>query len=454
MGLSAPSGFTGLFFLYFTGVGGNYAVKHPLLGGLMFNRTLLAALLAATSSAWANGAVVEVSGRTGGRVAPLQEGVIRLVSEDLRLQVLDLLSYRVSADYTLSNPGPPKRLDYGVPVDIEEQRLEPGPKAPAPLAELRAAALKFSRGVRITLAGKSVGCRWVPDEKPRNKDAVVSGWCVTALTIPQGDAVHLGLTYDAELSATDTLAFPVTRSPRVLKYPLAPASTWAGSTTHLRISVLPGPYAQWRPPTEMAKHVSGAWRWELAEADLKALGSLELSFTDPWTEALLAGPPVTMTASSTLPPEGPVNYDADLAADGHAETAWCVGAKEHPVGEWLELRADRPHFMHCFARELWLQPGYAKSEKLYLGNGRAKRLKLAACGTGEPLAEVDVDLTRPMKEGVTLDLPEAAQLNLRYYSDRPDRDCLRVELLEVAPGKASADTCVSELKLQFECLEF
>jgi hypothetical protein len=120
----------------------------------------------------------------------------------------------------------------------------------------------------------------------------------------------------------------------------------------------------------------------------------------------VAGVPARVWASSTLPPQGPVTYDAANAFDGDRTTAWVEGVdgpgdalstaspsgasprteswsrflfgspEDIDGGEHLTLRFDRP----VRVSGITVVPGYTKSTSAFADNGAPRRLILSTDG--------------------------------------------------------------------------
>lgn len=119
------------------------------LAVLAFALTLL------STAAWPNGGPVAWNGPAGlGDGGPRDAASVRLIREDLSLKVgEDPDVYDVEARYTLSNPGAPVAVRYGVPLTWSD----PGEGTP------EAEALQKAAGsVHVELAGASVPCALEP----------------------------------------------------------------------------------------------------------------------------------------------------------------------------------------------------------------------------------------------------------------------------------------------------
>lgn len=412
---------------------------------------LLAILALRSSPALGNGGeVYQEYGGAGGQIRPLQETVIRLLREDLSLRLVDEEHYAVQADYVLANPGPEKEIRYGVPIEVgavsyKEEGEGRGRLVKRTQVEVARRTQQMASSVRVTLGGAAGRCSYV------------DGWCVLTLRIPHGEQIPLRLTYVSEyvqefVGADGDRWSPVQNgghhnvwgadAARILKYPLAPAGTWAGVPERLTIAItssLAAPFDSFR----MAKATGGespfvfhregdAWRTELRDANLRELQ--ELLAVVLLLDRGGRRPQLTVRASSSIPPSGSLTYGPENLLDSRYATAWCVNTPAHGVGEWVEMEVPAPFQLD--GRDAQVVGGYAKTEKAYRANGRVKALGVSACGGGPRLASAAV------KDGFEEDMWQEVRPG-GATGARPR--CLRFEILEVEPGETSTDVCLTEL---------
>jgi hypothetical protein len=443
----------------------------------------LAAAMLPPSLALANGGPVAWGGGgPRGSVRSVENAAVRLVSEDLLLELdADGKHYHAQARYVLENGGEPQEVDYGVPVAVPVTDVLNG--AELDHRQIRPADLAaIAQRIRIDVAGKRVGCEIPPGSvhddpvhrdpgaEPAATDYLASGWCVTKLEIPHGEAIPLLLEYDGDLAFIDwsfTKSAFVEYGARTLHWPLAPAGHWAGRPERVTIRLDPGPFvglvSVTPPPSGTSDDVLA---WDLARPDLRSAPDLVVtvdarpflrhrelvaSRTEGW---LGKGVTLLARASSTLPLQGKVSYAASKAVDRDAGTAWCAG-KKGGAGEWLEVRVERipQGTASCRLEGYVVVPGYAKSLRTWTRNNRLRSFRIGPCdGTGHGTA---VNLLDPGQD------PGAAWDPLRL-SARPDSSavlvkkpledaaCARLTVIEVAHGE-SDDTCISEFRPAFNC---
>jgi len=414
-----------------------------------------AALLEAT--AVANGAVVRQTRTTAlGGVVPIQSHEIRLVAETLRIRVSNITlgserwksrdrgraEYWADATYTLSNPGGPTKVRYGVPILT---------------VDFKAAA----RTIQISVGGRRYGCEPVEtvesgaDDRVRRTVAGLNkkmddqflmmaggtGWCVATITIPAG-MVKLNLRYHVDLlfgdfEGPEGFWHPVTR---VLHYALWPAGYWSGNVERVDVAIDLGPRAAFArvigPPgfTREGRRVS----WTLRDVDLKRTPDLRVDYDlDPVFRfremAALNGDldgktGLAVVASSTRAGDS----RAENVTDGKLTTSWCSG--EADGRPWIEARLLRHPFSYeqnyryvDMMRQLLMaaRPGRPARELLHDspsltwpevvpsvilvhgrgGTGFLRRVRLGVCGD----SGADADYTLP---SVRLQDQAAARLAL------------------------------------------
>ena len=65
-------------------------------------------------------------------------------------------------------------------------------------------------------------------------------------------------------------------------------------------------------------------------------------------------------------------YEANLTIDGKLETAWLEGVKGNGIGEWIMYSAESDQTVSSIT----IYNGYLKNDKVYINNGRIKKLSL------------------------------------------------------------------------------
>jgi hypothetical protein len=401
------------------------------------------------------GPVAEGSIVTRGGITPLERGDIELVEERAVIKVASSAEvYWVDARYVLRNPTGPKTLLFGVPIQRDPQMVD-------------------DPGIKIDVAGQPVACEVrAPDGikgnlrslgDPQGYDTPRS-WCVATVTIPEGERVPLRLRYKGESSFED-MEFTEARlgdhHPRELVYDIYPAGYWGGPDASVSIAVdvsaLPGVPATPDPKPTVATPERLEWR--MRGQDLRRLVRLHVEFDT--SAALYQRDMLKINktlrkprarASSTLVETGEA-HAPQLVADGKGGTAWCAGGTGDGAGEWVELAfkperygASEPGAL-CTLDGFGVVPGWARvrSYKVY---GRARRIRLSACGGADP--GVDLDLGPPAAEpersaATPFQLELAPALLAQLY------ECVRLTVLETVPGTEHPQACIGEIIPLFNC---
>ncbi len=439
---------------------------------------LLSLLMVVSTTSWSNGGPVAwTDSKPSGGIEPRQENCIELLSEKLNISILDLNSYKVDANYRLRNPDGDKRITYGVPL------YWVGEFNPVDAAS----------GVHISVNKKDYRCHATEPVKHTSREwldklemygGVGEAWCIAEIDVPRGEAIQLNLRYTADLEFEDwefSKSALTEFSNRKLLYPVAPAGYWKGTPDlHVELNLGPYKYSVLKQSPDGGAMTPGVLTWDIANADLKTIDTLSVEFDSlpllqheqfvTWNateyKAKLAS--WTVEASSTLEPAGG-RYVASNMMDGDPSTAWCEGNKGSGVSEsftaqLVESSDGTPNY--CHPEGIVIVPGYAKSEKVYLDNGRINKVRVEDCQ--DPSSYVELDL-KPDEH-----FNRSARFVNTYYSTFIPRDgiiarggqwvekdtmhesyvapsCLRFIIKETTPGRRYDDTCISEIAFVRNC---
>jgi hypothetical protein len=423
--------------------------------------------LAPATRAYANGGPVDWTGPTLGHgVAPLERTDVALVAEDLLIEFEpDARHYRVRARYLLDNPGTAKDVLFGVPffrAAALAMRKEMGP--PQRGGARWPSQANAMASVEITVGGRRKGCHpgspRTPASLPRASDEAPPApdvWCVARIAIPAGHAVPLELRYRGELEFEDgevsSSAIQVYNE-RTLRYDFSAAGYWAGHPHELKVSLrlgaLAGAPVSADPP---AAHSSPEQLdWSFRDVDLRIFKPLTVVVNPvhllEQRQILSDGAKrrSRARASSTLDPR----HAPAAVTDGSAATAWCEGVEGDGVGEWIELafapvRRDEIDRPICGLEGVALVPGLGRPGA-FLDNGRVRRVRITPCGTSDGGVEREIELdSLPTSSARLLSLQSDPAVTPSMYT------CVRLTLLEVAPGRRFRDTCVGALFPVFNC---
>jgi hypothetical protein len=435
--------------------------------------------LLSTSVVWANGGPVAWTETTPvGAVGLKQNDDISLVREDLAIDILDLNTYKVKAQYKLSSSAQIDKLQFGVPIswtiggfyDIDPETIEEQYDR-APPEEIMKDIDKISRMIKIGVNGTSVSCTPVFDRHifpfAKKEDSNpgsytrVAAWCVAAIDFRKGDN-RVSLEYNAQMDFED-MEFSKSAltefSDRTISYLLYPAGYWNGIAREIHISVDPGPYQGYlkiKHPDRFIKK-NNRWVWDRNKVDLNEAGKVDIILDRRVPEAnqlatwnkreyLKFNEMTTVRASSELPPGKTSTYKAKNVLDGNPDTAWCEGKPNNGAGEYLEFRSQKESFSKvnnfCRLEGLTLSNGYQKNQSVYTLNNRIKKIAISDCQGGH---RTEVPL---LLQGT--DYRFATELIKEKLDLIPDSSCFRIEILDTIPGKVN-DTCISEVSLVVNC---
>jgi len=163
---------------------------------------------------------------------------------------------------------------------------------------------------------------------------------------------------------------------------------------------------------------------------------------------------IQITASS-FAQEGAKQYLPALAIDGDMNTAWCEGAEGDGLNEWIEITLPEGEtFSHV---EVW--GGYLKSSDHLYNNGRLKRYRVSHKTHAVEVEDTTVLLTeerwpgRGFKGDYTDFVPYGHLIHDMDWTEsgftlsNPVGHVVRIDILDVTPGKKYRDTCISEIQV-------
>lgn len=143
---------------------------------------------------------------------------------------------------------------------------------------------------------------------------------------------------------------------------------------------------------------------------------------------------LTYCVSSVLPNQSGNSYGVANLIDGNLATAWCEGAAGHGIGQQIVIEiSGGTEFDHFF-----ISNGYQKSRKSFERNSRPRELRIRSWDGLDTVAVLPDEMGE-----FRVTLPRAAR-----YSQ------LVIEVQSVYPGSKWPDTCISELYLDFEALNY
>lgn len=149
-----------------------------------------------------------------------------------------------------------------------------------------------------------------------------------------------------------------------------------------------------------------------------------------------AGGPDKYRASSFLQSQGNNKYHARMGHDWNLKTAWIEGKKDYGIGEYIEFsfplhpyaNTDAPRVTHIIVYN-----GYQKSQYVWEGNSRVKKLKLYINGT--PYAYLAL---RDQTGSQSFKIEPVRSVKGKLLK-------IRLEIVDVYPGKKWKDVALSEV---------
>ncbi|MDO3675717.1 NADase-type glycan-binding domain-containing protein [Paenibacillus ehimensis] len=143
----------------------------------------------------------------------------------------------------------------------------------------------------------------------------------------------------------------------------------------------------------------------------------------PFIDVKKSIPVKRVTASSTLPDENKISYNANQLTDGNTKTGWCEGTKGDGIGETVTL--DFGTLQEVSGIDLI--NGLAQSLHTFKANNRVKSLKAEfSDGSSEVL--------------------DASFIQMNF-SKKIKTSFIKLTILEVEKGDKYSDTCMSEVRV-------
>lgn len=142
------------------------------------------------------------------------------------------------------------------------------------------------------------------------------------------------------------------------------------------------------------------------------------------------------SVSSTLKPEGKVNYEPKNLFDNLRNTAWVEGAKGQGIGEYIELSV--PKKSKADAKDetiIDIFNGYSQNPATYKKNSRVKKIKLYVNGQAIAILDLQDTPNRQTFDIEGLAIPKNVDLTYKF------------EILDVYKGDKYEDTAITELNL-------
>jgi hypothetical protein len=426
------------------------SIRYYCLGMLWL---ALAPLLAA-----ANGTPIDRSDiNATGNIRMMREANVTLEEETLRV-IMNGDWATVRAEYQLANHGAGITVTYGFPIDsvnpawctdCDELSEQDKIKAGEPLVD-----------VRIEVDGEPMKTRKLtqPPSNAVEPPPSLRTWVITDLAFDEKQRHTVTVTYRVRNRLDDwywSTDFDPAFSERKFRYLLSPSGNWGdGKVGKLDISVdisalgRTGAVINTIAPAGYTTD-KGVLRWELVNFDLSKAPDLEIVYDDDArllsqfvSENRLLAPRLARGhATSTLvAPSDPGRHDLAKVLDGDLDTAWCEGASGDGAGQTLTFE-----FSSASVDAIGIVNGYTKSQDIFQGNGRIKRLTVTVEDRGttrEAIASLSPrDLRRLNRKAIG---PFIDWLEDVGRANGPTQR-VTLSIADVYSGAKHADTCISEI---------
>lgn len=424
----------------------------------MIIRLIFTLSLAAASPLFANGGGYFRGGvqRTGHIEVfePEEVDKVRMMDEQLSVDFGDKEA-GVEIRYLMKNETAGKaKIRFGFPVEeLFDNDLMEGDHVDPEGFKKGDGKLKYCKDYEITAGGKRIDAKWKGEEKQGDDERFkgIAGWLVSELSFDPGEekAVRIAFrsSYPEEIwSVSDDSV----TSAAVFKYRLSTAACWSGTIGTGRIVLrpagIPADDLKVLKPANRFKKEGDTWVWsfenlEPAMADdleievkpeVKSYGRMEngkygegpmVTYSERAGKWTMSHSNYKVTASSTLPADKDLRYDADKVKELWDDGAWSEGAVGPGTGEWLEFKPQVPKPL--VAIEIY--PGYAKDDALFKANARPKKVLVTLNG----------------KEEFTADIPDKSDVCRIPVMFNDPVKTVRLTFQEVWKGSKHEDLCVS-----------
>lgn len=138
--------------------------------------------------------------------------------------------------------------------------------------------------------------------------------------------------------------------------------------------------------------------------------------------------------SSPLSDQAGNSYGPANLGDWNPATAWCEDTRDHGGEQWVEVRFSEPQTF----RTMVIRNGYAKSDTSYRSNSRPRLIRI----TADDGLETQVEL-----------LDQAAEQPVHLPRTVTART-IRLTVVSTYPGSAYTDTCMDEITIDLEELNY
>lgn len=391
---------------------------------------------------------------------PEEVDKIRMMDEQLSIDFGDKEA-GVEIRYLMKNETAAKvKIRFGFPVEeLFDNDLMEGAEVDPSGFKKGDGKLKYCKDYEITAGGKKIEAKWKGEEKQGDDERFkgIAGWLVSELSFDPGEekAVRIAFrsSYPEEEWGVSDDSFT---SAAIFKYRLSTAACWAGTIGTGRIVLRPAgiPAGELKvlKPVNCFKKEGNNWVWNFenleptmaddleieAKPEVKSYGRMEngkygegpmVTYTERAGKWTMSHSNYKVTASSTLPADGDLRYEADQVKELWDEGAWSEGAAGPGIGQWLEFKPQVPKPL----KAIEIYPGYAKDDALFAANARPKKVLIRINDEEEFTADVP-DRNEPFRIEVV-------------GSGKPVKT-MRMTFQDVWKGSKHEDLCVSGVALE------
>jgi hypothetical protein len=389
---------------------------------------------------------------------PQEVEKIRILDEKLTVE-LGKEEAKVEVRYLMRNETDKKvTVRFGFPVEeLFDNDMMGGESEPG--RDAKGDKLKYCRDYVLTAGGKPVKAKWQGEEKAGDDERLkgIAGWLVSELTFAAKEEKPVMIQFRSGYPLEEWSVSDDTHTgASIFKYRLSTAACWAGTIGTGRIVLkpagIPPEDLKVLKPVNRFKKEGDSWVWSFENLEPALADDLEIeaaSEANTYGRSLsddggFDGPQATyiekggkwsmahsnfsVTASSTLPPDGSLTYSADHVKKFWGDEAWSEGAAGPGTGEWLELKPQIAKPLIAIS----LLPGYCKSDELFKANARPKKILIEL--NGEHRFHADI-----------LDSPDECEIPVKGYA-KPVKS-VKITFEDVWKGTQHEDLCISGVQL-------
>jgi hypothetical protein len=434
----------------------------------MISRTLLLAFLfSLPGQLLANvGGYTNGVGKSGDLTAfqPKNAERIEMQTEDLQIDLLTE-STRVRVEYQLHNPGRSTEVVVGFPYEHftfgSRDHSKPSERIHPSLPNFK--AFFDDKPVAVTIVAEKTAEDSLTSDATQVLVRQIPYWYTFKLKFPGKESRTLRIEYHAPYHVSEMSVSDDTKvEPSAFVYSLSPAAVWKGPIQRGKATIraigVPPEFVRLNLAKRFQKSDS-QWTWEFTNLeptkdddlivfaypgyqskprtaagkhDEPGDGPTErVEFRDTGGKWSMRHRQYSVSASSTHPNDGELNYAAENVKNGSIGSAWVEGAEGDGLGESLELKLKPARRLSHLA----IRNGLCKSESHYFANGRVAELAISINGKPPFLATIpDEFLSRNLYE---IPLPK----------DAPEVRTLKLTIQKVYRGSKYADTCIDSIAL-------